>query len=221
MGGKRIHVTTGQQHNRLTVIKEVPSYRQPNGRIKRRVLCKCDCGNETTVNLDQLRNNHTQSCGCLQKESAANSGRNSATHRLSQSKEYRIWNAIKQRCNNSNDGYYYLYGKQGVAICQRWQDSFQAFIDDMGLRPSDKHSIDRYPDRDGPYSPDNCRWATWKEQQRNRRNNVMLTIGDETMCVAAWAEKMGVKSQMIRDRLNTGWTARDAVMVPKGGRRTL
>jgi hypothetical protein len=214
-----LNVTAGSKCGRLTVLREVERHRKPGGGVVRKVLCRCDCGNETTVDFGSLRSGHTASCGCLQREASSRNGRSSRKHGLSQSKTYRIWNGMKQRCSNPNDNYYHLYGARGVTVCQRWCDSFQAFVDDMGEKPSSEYSIDRYPDKDGPYEPGNCRWATMKEQQRNRRNNVMLTIGGATMCVAEWAEKQGIRVGMIRDRLYSGWSDHDAVMIPKGSRR--
>lgn len=219
MGGKRITVVPGQCYGRLTIVSEITSCRQPCGKLKRRIACNCECGNTTIVELGSLRNGHVQSCGCLQREVVARIGAASTTHGLSTSPTYRIWNAMKQRCANPNDSYYHLYGAIGVVVCERWQNSFQAFVDDMGERPSTNHSIDRYPDRNGPYSPDNCRWATARQQQRNRRNNIVLTIGDESKCVAEWAEHVGVRVGMIWDRLRSGWCPEDAVMVPKDGSR--
>ncbi len=75
---------------------------------------------------------------------------------------------IKQRCNNTKHTYYHLYGGKGIKMCDRWANSFEAFIQDVGKRPSDKHTIDRFPDKNGNYSPDNFRWATWHEQNINR-----------------------------------------------------
>jgi hypothetical protein len=219
MGGKPVIVVPGTRFNRLELLSEVASLRRPSGTVVRRVLCRCDCGNKTTLDLGAFHNEHTGSCGCLQKEAASRNGQDSRTHGLSQSQTYRIWNAMKQRCSNPNDSYYHLYGARGVTVCQRWRDSFQAFVEDMGEKPSREYSIDRYPDQNGPYAPGNCRWATMKEQQRNRRNNVMLTIGDTTLCVAEWAEQQGIRVGMVRDRLRSGWSGHDAVMTPKGTRR--
>lgn len=81
---------------------------------------------------------------------------------------YAIWSMMKARCNNPNHTYYHLYGGKGITVCDRWNNSFQAFVEDVGERPSTKHTIDRYPDKNGHYGPDNFRWATWHEQNKNR-----------------------------------------------------
>lgn len=81
---------------------------------------------------------------------------------------YAIWSMIKQRCNNPKHTYYHLYGAKGIKVCDRWSNSFEAFIADVGQRPSLNHTVDRFPDKNGEYGPNNFRWATWHEQNSNR-----------------------------------------------------
>lgn len=92
------------------------------------------------------------------------------TARLKQFPEYTMWVGMKQRCTNPNHRYFYLYGGQGIRVCDRWRNSFEAFLADMGRRPTPQHSIDRYPDRDGNYYKENCRWATKQEQRLNQQS---------------------------------------------------
>lgn len=128
--------------------------------------------------------------------------------------EYRTWKDIRRRCNSANRPDHGRYGGRGIVVCQRWMESFQNFLADMGKRPSPRHSIER-DDNDGPYSPDNCRWATASEQQRNKRNNRMLTHEGRTMCLAAWAEAIGVKSSIIWSRIfSYKWTVARALTEP-------
>lgn len=214
MGRNRLVVTPGQRSNRLEILAEVESRIQPCGTVARRVLCKCDCGNETTVDLSTFRTGHTASCGCLRREADVHAALTRATHGLSASKTYRTWNSMKQRCSNHNDPGYYLYGGRGITVCQRWQESFQAFVDDMGEKPSPNHSIDRYPDRDGPYSPENCRWATNKEQSRNTSRNVVLTHEGEALCLIEWSERLGIAFGTLHSRLRSGWTVEKTLSHP-------
>lgn len=124
-------------------------------------LCRCDCGTERQVRQGHLRGLKSKSCGCLQREVAQRHGR-------SRSVEYRTWAAMLQRCLNSDCPTWRYYGSQGVSVCDRWQQSFEQFLADMGPRPSPRHSLDRI-NPFGNYEPQNCRWATRDVQARNKR----------------------------------------------------
>lgn len=116
--------------------------------------------------------------------------------------EYRIWRHMRNRCENKNSPAYLWYGGRGIKICDQWLD-FKKFIDDMGNRPSKKHSIDRI-DVNGDYEPLNCRWATMKTQQRNRRNNVFYTYKGVTAPLAELCEIHGCKYKTVHMRLSKG-----------------
>src|ERR1700722_1457131 len=147
-------------------------------------ICQCDCGNTCSVYLGNLRRGHTSSCGCVTKKLLSSSrmihGHN-IKHRVSS--EYSTWVSMKSRCNNPNSTSYKLYGEKGVSVCKQWNDSFQCFFNDMGPKPTKNHSIDRYPDKNGNYEPGNCRWATDKEQNRNRSNTKWITYNNKQILI--------------------------------------
>lgn len=133
-------------------------------------------------------------------------------HGMKHTPEYKTWCDMKARCLNPNNKNFETYSKRG--ICKEWVESFKAFYRDMGPRPSPKHSIDRI-NNDGPYAPDNCRWATQPEQVRNRSNNINLTFQGRTQCVAAWAEELGMKNTTLQLRITKyGWSVERALTTP-------
>jgi len=120
-----------------------------------------------------------------------------------------IHSQMKQRCSNPNASNYKNYGARGIKVCERWI-SFSAFCKDMGPRPSDKHEIDRI-DNNGDYTPENCRWAERKTNQRNRRNNNVLTYQQKAMTIVEWSEFTGICAATIWSRLNWGWNVERAL----------
>jgi hypothetical protein len=220
---KRIEVKPGDRYGRWSVLQELPDRRSPtNGRAQRMVECRCECGTIRALMLESLRQATapSRSCGCIQRESAIKGGHKNRTHGQSKSITYSSWAEMKQRCYNKNDVSYGAYGNRDIQICERWRDSFEAFLADMGERPSKLHSIDRYPDNNGNYEPGNCRWATQKQQNRNRRSNVVLTFRGETMCISEWAERVGLPRKALEKRLNHhGFTVEQALTLPLRARR--
>lgn len=132
------------------------------------------------------------------------------THGQSGSREYKLWQQIKIRCTNPKAQNYSAYGGRGIAVCPRWADSFEAFISDMGPRPSPDHSVERN-DNNGPYSPNNCRWASKMEQGQNKRNSHHLTLNGETMTISAWSRRTGLVIATILRRLQMGRSVEDAL----------
>ncbi len=136
---------------------------------------------------------------------------------------YQAYSSMVHRCYSIGRQNYKYYGGRGIKICDRWKDSFENFYEDMGERPDGK-TLDRI-DNDGDYTPENCRWATRKEQQRNTRKNVMLTYNGRTQCIAAWAEEYGLHPSILHGRLyKCGWSVERALVRPvgvNGGRPTL
>ena len=186
---------TNMIFGRLCAIKRIGS---KNG--KPIWLCKCSCGNTITTLGESLRSGNTKSCGCLQKDTAANIF---TKHGLSKTRTYNIWNGIVTRCTNKKHHSYALYGALGLSICDRWL-SFENFFNDMGECPNN-HSIDRININEG-YNPSNCRWASNFVQSRNKRTNVLLTFCGKTMCQTDWANAIGIKRETIARRIKLGWT---------------
>ncbi|ULT55402.1 AP2 domain-containing protein [Neobacillus drentensis] len=161
---KRIDLT-GQRFGRLTVIR----FSHTDKRYKVYWDCQCDCGNEKTIVSFNLTSGKTQSCGCLHKEVAAERLLKHGNDRIGKrTREYEIWVHMISRCENINDKSFPDYGGRNIKVCDNWRTSFEKFLEDMGERPTDKHSIDRI-DVNGNYEPSNCRWATKEVQSRNTR----------------------------------------------------
>ena len=190
---------TGQVFGRLTVLRR--SSTAAHARVQWE--CACACGRTKVAQSSLLLNGHTQSCGCLGEETRGQSNRTHGATRGGHTPEYRAWTHARQRCENPRDARFPRYGGRGIAVCERWW-SFENFLADMGPRPSSSHSIDRI-DNDGNYEPGNCRWATKKQQARNKRNSRVIEYAGRSMPVAAWAEAVGVPSNVIECRLCRGW----------------
>lgn len=120
---------------------------------------------------------------------------------------------MKLRCSNPNTKGYSRYGGRGIQVCDRWRDSFSAFLADMGPRPSPRHSVERR-NNDGNYEPDNCYWATDAEQTRNTRQNRNYTYNGRTMCLTDWARESGRPRSTLMQRLERGWTLEQAMFTP-------
>ncbi len=183
---------TGMKFNKLLVL-----YRAYNPRYKHASwVCVCDCGNITTVVSNNLRNGGTKSCGCSKGVyiSQALTGLSSQYP-----SEYRSYNGMISRCFNPNISNYKHYGGKGITVCARWLESFNNFLEDMGSKPPGT-SLDRI-DFNGNYYPDNCRWATISEQNRNRSNNIVITYCGLILLVADWAIAFNIDRRKLRDYL--------------------
>lgn len=148
------------------------------------------------------------------KKDALSQRQNGTTHgfapRGGRSAEYTVWIGIKTRCNNKNDHNYLKYGARGIRICERWQNSFLHFLQDMGTRPSADHSIERI-DNAGHYEPGNCRWATSEEQANNRRSSRFIEFNGERRTIAQWSKCTGIKQDALLMRLRKGWSVERAL----------
>lgn len=198
----------GQRFGRLVVIKKDET------RIKYRCwICQCDCGVTKSIIEGSLKRGMTKSCGCLNAENRKKT--KWKTHGCSETKLYKVWQGMKRRCYAKNATKYEQYGGRGITVCEDWKEdfgAFQAWSLANGYR--DGLTIDR-EDVNGPYSPENCRWITNKEQQNNRRDNLLLTYNGKTQTLTQWAEESGINEMALRARIKKlGWSAERALTEP-------
>jgi hypothetical protein len=157
---------SGRVFGRLTAIA-------PVGRDKHRNIlwgCRCVCGGSVEARTGSLKSGNTTSCGCQRAEvCAAQGAARFTTHGLTNTPEHLAWQRMKQRCYDPNYPEFHYWGGRGITVCAEWLHDFEAFLAHLGPKPSPRHSLDRYPDKDGPYAPGNVRWATPKQQATNRR----------------------------------------------------
>lgn len=190
----------GEKFNRLTVI----SVAEPGKKNRTRYNCLCECGKTTVQFGTILRTNRIKSCGCIIFET-----------RDGKSTEYRhefdAWKAMIRRCYVETEKAYKNYGGRGITVCDRWLNSFENFLLDMGERPSSEYSLDR-DDNEGNYTPSNCKWATRTEQNNNKRTNVILTHNGKSMTISQWAEELGCSHAKLNNRLNNlKWSVSDTL----------
>jgi hypothetical protein len=200
---------------RLTTIG--PKFMLPNtkGKDISYQVCLCRCGSVKAIAVASLRTQKTNSCGCIHRESAS---KRFATHGLSKHAGYRTWRSMQDRCYNPVVPQYRDWGGRGIRVCDRWLEpngqGFLNFLKDMGPMPQGaRYTIER--DRvNENYCPENCRWATYTEQARNKRSNHLLTHNGKTQCVAAWTEELGYSQDVIRSRLRRGWSIEKTLTTP-------
>ena len=195
---------TGNRYGRLTVLG------RDNTKSKHDAhwICKCDCGNIFTTKGTRLRNGRCKSCGCLQKELLS---KRQTTHNQTNTRLYRIWNNLKDRCFNKNCKDFCNYGERGISVCENWIHSFESFRDwAINNGYNDILQIDRI-DNDKGYNPENCRWTTIKQQARNRRTNRTYEYNGKQLCLIELAEICGLSKDALRYRLNAGYSLKDAM----------
>jgi len=205
--GNRLIDLKGKSFGHLQVVAFAGFRLRDSGSKSYYWLCRCDCGSESHIDGCCLRRGSATDCGCRR-------GDWSITHGMAESQEYQVWLAMKQRCLNPNSPCYDSYGDRGITICDRWRESFQAFFDDMGLRPFDAATIERV-DNDGNYEPANCRWATRSEQNENTRQTRLLEFRGMSMSLGKWVRYTGISRKVLRRRLDIhGWSVARALSTP-------
>ncbi len=203
---RNAHNHAGQVFGRAIAIAPV---RLDNGGLG--WLCACQCGRVFARLAGDLKPSKKLSCGCLNSH---------LRHGMANTSEYQTWDAMVQRCTNPKNPFFHHYGGRGITVCAAWKESFSAFYADMGDRP-DNRTLDRI-NNNGPYSPENCRWATRSEQQSNRRpagvrkmtrriehNGLALTRGQ-------WAKRLGISKSGLQHRLKAGWSLDRVLSEVKG-----
>lgn len=192
----------GSRFRRLLVIElaEITKNRQ------RFWKCKCDCGNITSVKNTCLTSGQTTSCGCYAREVSAKLQAERTIHgharRGETSREYRSWRSMLDRCENKNYPSYLRYGALGIKVCEQWHN-FENFLSDMGPRP-DRMTLDRFPNKNGDYEPENCRWATTAQQARNTRRNIIVEFNGLEMCLKDACLLAGVNYSTAQKRIKNG-----------------
>lgn len=194
----------GLSFGRLVVLSK--SERE-NGRTA--WLCRCICGNTKISTTHDLRDGSVKSCGCLKKDNMS-----LKTHGDSNSSEYKAWIAMKDRCYGINHSSRKLYYDRGIIVCDRWINSYENFLEDMGRKPCPSFTLDRI-DNNGNYSPENCRWATIKQQNNNSRNCRFIEYLGHRRTMKEWSEKFNIGYHLLRDRLDIlNWSIEKALTTP-------
>lgn len=192
-------ITVGERFGRLVAVRSL---------TVGRAWFRCDCGEEFELAESAARSGNTSSCGCLHRERVSERNR---THGQSQTPEYLIWQAMIARCHRPSARFYADYGGRGIRVCARWRESFEAFIADVGPRPSPSDQLDR-ENNDRGYEPGNCRWVTRRVQMNNTRRNRVIEFRGERRTLVEWSRVTGIPQELIRARMDRcGWTAERAL----------
>jgi hypothetical protein len=201
--GRKLIDLTGRKIGMWTVLRRAEDKsKQPA------YICRCDCGEKRHVIGASLKTGDSQNCGCVRR---ANLGDRARKHGMINHRLYRTWLAMHDRCRRPKHTAYPRYGARGIYVCDRWSE-FPVFLADMGPTWQEGLSLDRI-DNDGPYSPENCRWATPQVQMQNRGQRLYEAFG-ERLSLKDWSDRFGIPVGVIRHRRFHGWTLEDAVTRP-------
>lgn len=212
--GRKLVDLTGSRYGKLVVVEYAG--KDKNGYTT--WLCRCDCGNEKIIRGSKLKDGDIKSCGCSQhlftRERCEKISLSKIKHGLSGNRLYYIYDNMLKRCYDESSEKYQNYGARGIAVCDEWRNNRQAFFDwAYNAGYTEELTIDRI-DVNGDYCPDNCRWATQKEQANNRTSNHKLTYNGSTHTIAEWAEITGISPSALYSRIYNGWDAEKALSTP-------
>ncbi len=186
----------------------------------RTAACVCDCGTAADVALSALLSDKSKRCRGCGNHTAAQRGvvKHGALRGNRPTLEYATWKGMVERCESPQSPNYQHYGAMGVRIAEEWrgEGGFERFLEAVGPKPTPQHTIDRFPIFDGNYMPGNVRWATPAEQNRNKGDTRLVTIGDRTMCLKDWARDRGLRYDMVHARVRRGWTPERALGIAGG-----
>lgn len=203
--GKPLADMKGQVFGRLTVLE-----RDSFASGKTRWLCRCECGQSTVVIGQLLRNGKTRSCGCLRSDRAAETATKHGGYvGRKPTRTMRIWKNMIQRASNPNCPMYSRYGGVGIGVCESWQ-TFEGFLLDMGQAP-DGLTLERVDNSKG-YGPDNCKWATYAEQNRNKSSSKLLTLNGKTQTAVDWMAELNLTHDQIYKRIRRGWNDEEVLL---------
>lgn len=205
----KLSVSVGDRFGTLTVIKIFPV--TPG--IRRKILCKCDCGGSKVMRISNMTFGTTRSCGCLARKHLH-------TPKGIPTPTYSTWVNMKGRCHNPKATAYPWYGALGITVCDRWRfgegedHPFCCFLADVGERPGLSHTLDRI-ERSGNYEPGNVRWSTHIEQARNRGTTKLYEINSKMMSIREISDETGLSYELLRHRIRrAGWALEDAISAP-------
>lgn len=205
MSRKRSHINIFKKYGRLSAYKEVKGTR-----YSRRILCKCECGNEVIVNLNALLSGNTKSCGCLRKDTTKS---HFTKHGLKNHPLYCVWRGIKDRCLNPNCKAYKNYGGRGISVCPEWLE-FQPFYKWAVANGYKRGLTIERINNNHNYCPDNCKFIPKAKQSKNRRGLRWIELNGKKKTISDWARTIGISRGSLRDRLKNGWNTQDALTTP-------
>lgn len=202
----------GNKYNHLTILRDLPNKIAPNGASVRMVEVVCECGKIKPLSLQKAKKD--KSCGCMSITLTAAA---KITHGMSDTRIYNIWLGMRNRCYKEHSPSFKKYGAKGVSVCSEWNNSFDVFYS-WAIKNgySENLTLDRYPNKNGNYEPNNCRWATQKQQQNNRNGNVLYSYLGETLILPELCDKYKRDYKMVWARINQlGYSVKDALEKPK------